>query len=100
MLDFENGANPYEDRRISISPWRNLAIVDVSGSEVILSQARRMREFGFRDKDAIHLACAIEAGCSVFPTTDASILKKAAFISNLAIINPVDFDFTSPSHDD
>lgn len=94
MLDFENSANPYEDRRISISPWRNLAVVDVSGSDVILSQARRISELGFRAKDSIHLACAIEAGCAVFLTTDIGILKKAALISNLAIVNPVDYDFT------
>jgi len=33
MMDFENDANPFEDRRISISVWKGLAAVDISASE-------------------------------------------------------------------
>ena len=47
-------------------------------------------------KDSIHLSCAIEAGSSIFFTTDTGILKKADLISDLALINPVDYEFNKP----
>lgn len=98
MLDFENAANPFEDRRNSISEWRNLAAVDIPGSASVFDRSRQLSALGFRIKDSVHLACAMEAGCAIFLTTDIGILKKAALISNLAILNPVDYDFTP--HDD
>jgi hypothetical protein len=96
MMDFENDANPFEDRRISISVWRRLAAVDISASEGVLSRARRIHLMGFKPKDSIHLSCAIEAGSSIFFTTDTGILKKADLISDLALINPVDYEFKKP----
>ena len=96
MMDFENDANPFENRRISISVWRRLAAVDISASEGVLSRARRIHLMGFKPKDSIHLSCAIEAGSSIFFTTDTGILKKADLISDLALINPVDYEFNKP----
>jgi len=51
---------------------------------------------GFKPKDSIHLSCAIEVGSSIFFTTDTGILKKADLISDLALINPVDYEFNKP----
>ena len=93
MLDFENDANPFEDRRICISPWRSFASIDISNSDEVIARAHHISKLGFRPKDSIHLACAIEAGCAVFLTTDIGIIKKAALISERAIINPVNYDF-------
>ena len=94
ILDFENDANPFEDRRISISPWRSLASVDVSESEEIVARAERLSEIGFKPKDALHVSCAIEANCTVFLSTDKGIVSKAKLVPELAILNPVDYDFT------
>lgn len=76
--------------------WRGLAAVDISASEEVLSRARRIHFMGFKPKDSIHLSCAIEAGSSIFFTTDTGILKKADLISDLALINPVDYEFNKP----
>ena len=94
ILDFENDANPFEDRRISISPWRSLASVDVSESEEIVARAERLSDIGFKPKDALHVSCAIEANCTVFLSTDKGIVSKAKLVPELAILNPVDYDFT------
>jgi predicted nucleic acid-binding protein len=40
-------------------------------------------------KDALHIACAIEAECECFITTDGKILNKG--ISEIEMINPLDF---------
>lgn len=42
-----------------------------------------------KKKDSLHIACAIEAGCEYFLTTDGKILNKD--ISEINIINPLDF---------
>ena len=94
ILDFENDANPFEDRRISISPWRSLASVDVSESEEIVARAERLSDIGFKPKDALHVSCAIAANCTVFLSTDKGIVSKAKLVPELAILNPVDYDFT------
>ncbi len=70
MMDFENDANPFEDRRISISPWRSLASVDVSESDEIVARAEKLNDIGFKSKDALHISCAIDANCTVFLSTD------------------------------
>ena len=64
--------------------------------EEVLSRARRIHFMGFKPKDSIHLSCAIEAGSSIFFTTDTGILKKADLIADLALINPVDYEFNKP----
>ncbi len=86
--------NPFKDRKIYISHWRDLATADISPSGEVVSRARRINQLGFKPKDSIHLSCAIEAGCDIFLTTDTGILKKSALISDLVIINPVDYSFT------
>lgn len=95
MMDFENNANPFEDRRISISRWRPLASVDIAVSDAVVSRAHIMHLLGFKPKDSLHIACAIEAACGIFLTTDTGILKRSSLISDIAIINPVDFEFNS-----
>jgi predicted nucleic acid-binding protein len=42
-----------------------------------------------RPKDALHLACAIEAECNFFITTDGKVLNKS--IRNIIILDLIDF---------
>ncbi|MGJ8656561.1 MAG: PIN domain protein [Akkermansiaceae bacterium] len=95
MMDFENEANPFEERRNSISIWKHLVSTDVSESESVIERAESITKHGIKPKDAGHLACAIEAHCDVFLSTDKGILNKANLISELAIINPVDYNFNN-----
>lgn len=44
---------------------------------------------GIKSKDALHLACAIEAECNYFITTDGKILNKS--IDNIIIVDPINF---------
>lgn len=93
MMDFENDANPFEDRRASIYSWRNLAVVDISESDDVVARAEDLNGLGFKAKDAIHISCAIQAHCRFFLSTDKGILKKASLVPELAILNPVDYHF-------
>lgn len=93
-MDFENDANPFEDRRNSIRQWRHLAAIDIAESKEVVARAEALSRLGFKAKDSLHLSCAIEAGCSLFLSTDKGILNKADLVPELAILNPVDYDFT------
>jgi predicted nucleic acid-binding protein len=42
-----------------------------------------------RPKDALHIACAIDAGCDYFITTDDKITNKKTLIDEIEIVNPV-----------
>jgi len=37
----------------------------------------------------LHLACAIEAACNYFKTTDEKILNKV--VDNIVVIDPIEF---------
>ena len=91
ILDFENEANPFNERKTTIEHWKALAIVDVDENDNILYKATKFANEGLKAKDALHIACAIEAGCKYFLTTDDSILKKMLNQSEIAVINPIDF---------
>jgi predicted nucleic acid-binding protein len=43
---------------------------------------------GLKAKDALHVACAISAGCAYFITTDDRILKLASIVEEIAVVDP------------
>jgi predicted nucleic acid-binding protein len=89
MMDFENAANPYDERRKSIGKWRTVAKADIDFSEEINEMGRRLMKIGLKNKDALHVACALKGNCDYFLTTDKGVLNK--HIDGITVINPVDF---------
>ena len=89
ILDLENAANPFPERLERIATWKALAVIDISESADVLDSANAFLGFGLRSKDCLHLACAIQAKCSVFLTTDDGILKKSENLSEIRVLNPV-----------
>ena len=89
MLDLENHFNPFKERKMSIEPWKNSAIIDVEETGEVLSIASRLVKSSLKSKDALHLACAIVAKSDYFLTTDDSVTKKCANIKEIRVINPV-----------
>jgi predicted nucleic acid-binding protein len=70
---------------------KKLAFTYVEESEEVLSQAREIKKnHGLKAKDALHLACAIEAECDYFITTDDEIINKGSLITLIETVNPVD----------
>jgi len=89
MLDYENSVNPYDERKNAIDKWKVLAGSDIDFSEEINEIARMLIKKGLKNKDALHIACALKGGCTYFLTTDKSVLNKQ--IDGITVINPVDF---------
>jgi len=89
MLEYENSQNPFDIRKDSIIKWKELSETEVLENERILQVAESLLKKGIKAKDAIHIACAYEAECDYFLTTDIGILKKK--IDIIKVVNPIDF---------
>jgi len=92
ILDYENNANPFEERKVAIQQWRDRAKQIISGNPEIVSKAKFIQtEYRLGSADALHVACALSAKASYFITTDERIQKRAPIINKLRILNPVEF---------
>ncbi len=91
ILDFENEANPFLERKYAIEKWKHLSVIDVEESGEVLKLAEQFVNKGIKGKDALHVACAVVADCAYFLTTDIIVLKKLNAVNEITVINPVDF---------
>jgi len=100
ILDYENGQNPYDERRNVIDKWQSYASIDIDETETVLKRAISITELGLKAKDALHLASAIEGGATHFLTTDDRIIKKSAAIPKITVMNPTEFIKVLDNYDD
>jgi len=91
MLDYENVANPFEEQREAIARWKNAAVADVEETAVVLQQAREIVDRGVRANDALHVACAMAAGCDFFLTTDDLVVKRLRGFGGIVVMGPTQF---------
>jgi len=89
VLDFENKANPFLERRVEIQRWNELADSFADETDEILSKMDELTSIGLKPIDALHIACAVALECDYFLTVDKGILKKTAGISQIKIANPM-----------
>lgn len=66
ILDYENEANPFLERRGTIEKWKHLASVDILENKIVLDKANEFVSLGLKAKDSLHLACAVETNCDYF----------------------------------
>ncbi|MCG7852653.1 MAG: hypothetical protein MIO92_09035 [Methanosarcinaceae archaeon] len=76
---------------MSIARWKKNAIIHVLVSKTILRQAMDLEAMGIKAKDSLHIACAIEADCDDFLTTDDILINRLVGFDRLRVINPVSF---------
>ena len=72
--------------------WLASDRVVVASNELVRWQ--ELTSMGFRQLDALHLACAESAHCGLFLTTDDKLLKRArahASFLSIRVINPLAF---------
>ena len=89
IMDYEVSFNPFLDRKSQIIKWKEIAKIDIDVSEDIVKRANEIMKKQIKAKDSLHIACAIEAKCNYYITTDRKVLNKS--IDDIIIINPVDF---------
>ena len=91
IINYENLFNPFEERRNTIDKWKSHAIIDIVETGDIINNAGLIRQFGVKNKDALHVVCAIEAGCNYFLSTDDSLPKKLSGLDKIKVLNPISF---------
>lgn len=91
ILEAENMANPFEERKKAIGAWKKHSRIIIKESALVLDKAKNLNRIGLRSKDALHLSCAISAGCKYFLTTDDKILNKCNLIAELTLTDPIGF---------
>jgi predicted nucleic acid-binding protein len=63
---------------------------DVEGTNGAIEEtSERLMHLGLKQKDASHVACAIEAEADYFITVDKGILKRN--IKDITVLNPIQF---------
>ena len=63
----------------------------VNESEAVLNKAHSVQALGLRSKDALHVACAIEATADYFVTTDDLLIKKLRDLGEIQVVTPLEF---------
>jgi len=91
IIDYENLFNPFEERRNTIDKWKSHAIIDIVETGDIMNNAGLIHNSDVKSKDALYVACAIEAGCDYFLSTDDSLLKKLLSLDKIKVLNPLSF---------
>lgn len=91
ILDYENAANPFQERREAIEAWRSYASVDIVATPELVQEAQKLVERGIRSKDALHVASAVAAGCDYFISTDDRLLKKLSGYTGVIGVDPTAF---------
>lgn len=90
ILDYENGKNPYEEKRLAIAPWRTIAVEYLAEeTESILLFAESLASKGIKTYDALHISCAVAAQCDYYLTTDKKLLNTT--LTEIKIVSPIVF---------
>ena len=76
ILDFECAKNPFEEHRIAILNWRNIASAMVMVDESVLERATSLMTCGVGKYDALHVACSVAGEAELFVTADDRLLKR------------------------
>ncbi|MCL2341518.1 MAG: PIN domain-containing protein [Firmicutes bacterium] len=88
MLNFENSKNTNVAKKNAISAFSKNAKQKIMANENIIKNANEIKKTGIKDADALHIACAIEAKCDYFITTDDRVLKYSS--DKISVLDPID----------
>jgi predicted nucleic acid-binding protein len=91
ILDYENGKNPFRERKEQTATWIAYSVIDVLEDAQVLRIAQLLNQRGIKKLDSLHIACAIVGKADYFLTTDDGILKKATHVDEIKVMDPIDF---------
>ena len=89
ILEFENSKNPYIIRKDAIRKFSYRSVSYVEVSDEIIESAKKIAATGIKEKDSLHLACAIFSQCDYFITTDDRLLKFQS--DKIKIVDPIQY---------
>jgi len=84
---FEIGETPNQERKRRVLKLCEKASSSIGLDEEIRLFAESLKACGFSTYDALHLACARQAGVDVFLSTDDKLIKRAQRYSDFVALN-------------
>ena len=100
ILEYENSRNPFIERKINIKSISTLCTETIKPNDNIKLIAKDIiKNSNTKDKDALHLASAIDGECKYFITCDDKFIKTVErnrkslkdTVQNIKLYNPIDF---------
>ena len=94
ILKYENERNPYIQKRERIASYFQLAGESVGIDTSTVARAKKLRDLGFGDIDAFHIALAEKSKADLFITCDDAIIscfKKNKASINLRVVSLAEF---------
>ncbi len=91
-LEYEAGRNPHPLRKSHTEEVLARSVQVVRVSDEIEQRARTYNQAGLKPLDALHLACAVQAGADYFCTCDDQLLRRArlADTGSTKVVTPVE----------
>jgi predicted nucleic acid-binding protein len=77
VVEEEVNNTPNSERRHRVKSMLEGAHATVTLTDTAIERARELQAMGFRNYDALHIACAEQATVNVFLTTDDRVLRIA-----------------------
>ena len=93
-LIFEHMKNPYPHRMKRIESYFSLAKEYIEINDSVIKRARKLRDMGILDLDALHIALAERAKVDYFITCDDGIIKlykRTPNMTKLKIVSLTEF---------
>lgn len=100
ILEYENSRNPFMERKLNIKSISTLCKETIKPNDNIKLIAKDIvKNSNTKDKDALHLASAVNGECKYFITCDDKFIKTVEknreslkdTIQNIKLYNPIDF---------
>lgn len=91
IMEYENSVNPYAIRRNAIRDFsfRCVEFVDIDKEKEIIKIAKETVKPTIKEKDALHIACAVFSESDYLLTTDDKMLKFNT--DKIKICDPIQF---------
>jgi predicted nucleic acid-binding protein len=91
-LEYEAARNPQPLRRAHAEEILAQAVQVIRVSDEIEQRARGFNQAGLKPLDALHLACAVQAGADYFYTCDDQLIRSARSVHNgpPKVVTPVE----------
>lgn len=92
-LEYENKKNPNLENQMIIADLLHEASEFVTKNDSIVNRAKELEKSGVMAMDALHVACAEDAGAEYFVTCDDTLIKKLHRIKSVTmnVVSLIDF---------
>lgn len=91
VIDFETDRNPFAYKREWVWGLKKYHCVFQPEDVDVLLRGKTYQGLGLKERDALHVACALKLKCDYLITTDDKVLNKKGAIHGVKIISPKDF---------